>query len=125
MNDRERMIKNYVEGYNHFDIEKMVSRFHETIVFENIQNGEVTLSLVGLTAFIQQAEKAKAYFKYRSQTIKSFRHLGSDTEVEIEYYAILGMDFPNGLKSGHELKLKGKSIFTFNGDSIIKLIDIS
>ena len=55
----------------------------------------------------------------------SFKHLSDETEIEIDYYAVLGMDFPNGLKRGDELKLKGKSIFKFLNDKIIKLTDIS
>ncbi|MDB5205022.1 MAG: hypothetical protein JWR72_97, partial [Flavisolibacter sp.] len=31
----------------------------------------------------------------------------------------------NGLKKGDEVKLKGKSIFQFLGDKIIRLTDIS
>lgn len=123
--ERESIIKNYVDGYNTFDVDKMVADFDENVVFENIQNGETTMSLSGLTEFRQQAEQAKNYFTKRTQTIKSFRHSGNVTEIEIDYYAVLLMDFPNGLKSGQELNLKGKSIFAFFGDKVIKLTDIS
>ncbi len=125
MTERESIIKNYVDGYNAFDIDKMVVDFDENVVFENIQNGETNMSLSGLTEFRQQAEQAKNYFTKRTQTIKSFSHLGNVTEIEIDYYAVLSMDFPNGLKSGQELHLKGKSIFKFFGDKVIKLTDIS
>ena len=125
MTERESIIKNYVDGYNTFDVDKMVVDFDENVVFENIQNGETNMSLSGLTEFRQQAEQAKNYFTKRTQTIKSFSHLDNVTEIEIDYYAILGMDFPNGLKSKQELNLKGKSIFKFFGDKIIKLTDIS
>ncbi|WP_286965209.1 hypothetical protein [Flavobacterium sp. UBA4854] len=40
MTDKEKIIQNYIEGYNQFDIEKMIADFDESIVFENIQNGE-------------------------------------------------------------------------------------
>lgn len=125
MTDREKAIKNYLEGYNQFDVEKMVADFDENIVFENIQNGVPTMTLIGLKDFIQQAEKAKSYFSKRTQVVKSFVHQGNQVEVEIDYLAILGMDFPNGLKKGQELNLVGKSIFEFEGQKIIKLTDIS
>ena len=125
MNDREKIIKNYIDGYNQFDCDKMFIDFDENVVFENIQNGELTMSLIGLLALRQQAEQAKNYFTARAQTIISFKHLGDETEIEIDYHAILGMDFPNGLKKGDELKLKGKSIFKFLNSKIIKLTDIS
>lgn len=125
MTNREKIIQNYIDGYNQFNIAKMVADFDDNIVFENIKSGETNMSLTGLTAFSEQAGQAKSYFTIRRQTIKSFTHLANETEIEIDYYAILGIDFPNGLKSGQELNLKGKSVFTFSGDRIIKLIDIS
>ena len=125
MMDREKIIKNYIEGYNQFDIEKMVTDFADSIIFENIQNGETNMSLKGLAAFKQQAEQAKAYFTKRTQTIKSFVHSENTTEIEVDYSAILGMDFPNGLKKGQDLNLVGRSIFVFDRNKIIKLTDIS
>lgn len=125
MIDREKIIKNYIYGYNHFDIEKMVADLDNDIVFENIQNGIINMSLTGLTAFRQQAEQAKTYFSERTQIIKSFKHNDNITEIEIDYNAILEMDLPNGLKKGQELNLTGKSFFEFKGDKIIKLTDLS
>jgi len=46
-------------------------------------------------------------------------------EIEIEYFGILAIDFPNGMKKGGEIKLNGKSIFEFNDEKIIRLTDIS
>lgn len=125
MINKEKIIRNYVEGYNQFDVEKMAIDFDDNMIFENIQNGEKNMSLTGLTAFRKQAEQIKSYFTKRTQTIKSFVHSKNRTEIEIDYHAILGMDFPNGLKKGQDLNLTGKSIFEFNGDKIIKVTDIS
>jgi hypothetical protein len=125
MTNRETIIKNYIEGYNEFNIDKMIADFDENITFENIQNGESNMSLNGLTAFIQQAEQGKTYFSERTQTIKSFKHNDDRSEIEIDYKAILGMDLPNGLKKGQELNLSGLSIFEFDDIKIIKLTDIS
>lgn len=125
MSNKEKIINNYIEGYNQFDIDKMVLDFDDNIIFENISNGEVNMTLSGITAFKEQAEQAKAYFSAKTQTITSLEYKDDEVEVQIGYYAILGMDFPNGLKKGDELKLKGKSIFKFLDDKIIKLTDIS
>jgi hypothetical protein len=122
---RERIIQNYIDGYNQFNINKMVVDFDENITFENVQNGQINLSLAGLKAFRQQAELAKSYFTTRQQKIKSFKHLDNETEIEIDYKAVFAIDFPNGLKSGQELNLTGKSVFEFAGNKIIKLTDIS
>lgn len=125
MTEREKIIRNYIEGYNAFDLDKMVMDFDDHIVFENIQNGEVNLSLKGLDAFVQQAELAKTYFSERKQVIRSFHHSASATEVKIDYHATLAMDFPNGLKKGEGLTLKGRSVFEFDGSRITRLADIS
>lgn len=117
---REDIIKNYIEGYNKFDIDQMVCDFDESIVFENIQNGETTLILNGLRDFRNQAEQAKIYFLRRQQKIKSFNHQIGQTEIEIDYEATLAIDLPNGLKKGDKLKLKGKSIFEFSETGKIK-----
>ena len=125
MGNKEEIIKNYIDGYNQFDIEKMVADFDTNVIFQNIQNGEVNMSLTGLLAVRQQAEQAAKYFSERTQTIKSFHSIGGCIEIEIDYKAILAIDLPNGLKKGQELNLTGKSIFEFDGDKITKLTDIS
>jgi len=125
MKDREEIIKNYVDGYNNFNVSKMIIDFSDEIVFENIQNAEVTMTLNGLNEFKTQAELAKNYFSERQQKIKFFGHESEQSEIEIEYYAVLAMDFPNGMKKGDEIKLKGNSIFEFKNNKIIRLTDIS
>ena len=122
---REKIILNYIDAYNNFDIKKMMNDFHEFIVFENISNGVNNMTLRGLASFMEQAEQAKMLFSKRKQTIKSVKHKGDETEVEIEYHAILAVDLPQGLKKGDELNLQGKSIFKFLNDKIIALTDIS
>lgn len=59
MMNREKMIKNYIDGYNQFDINKMVADFDDNVIFENTQNGETNVFLTGLSAFKQQAEHAR------------------------------------------------------------------
>lgn len=122
---RESIIQNYIDGYNEFDIEKMIRDLDDEIVFQNIQNNEVNITLNGINAFKQQAEQAKSYFENRHQKVTSTKHIDDKTEIEIEYSAVLGMDFPNGLKKGQRLELKGKSIFVFKGNKISELTDIS
>lgn len=125
MKNRETIIKNYIEGYNQFNIDKMVNAFDDNIIFENIQNDKTNMSLNGIVEFRLQAEQAIACFSKREQKIKSFNHTEKTTEIEIDYEAVLGMDFPNGLKKGQQLNLIGKSVFEFEGNKIIKLTDIS
>lgn len=125
MNNKEKIIQNYIEGYNQFDINKMIADFDESVIFENIQNGEINLTLNGIKEFTSQAEKGKEYFSARKQTITSLIQDEITAIIDIDYYAVLAIDFPNGLKAGQELNMKGKSIFQFLDDKIVKLTDIS
>ena len=59
---REKIIQNYIDGYNEFDVEKMTTDMHDDVVFQNIQNGEVNLTLNGIAAFKRQAEQVKLFF---------------------------------------------------------------
>lgn len=123
--EREKIIQNYIDGYNEFDVKKMTRDFDDHIIFKNIQNDEVNLTLNGISEFKQQAEQAKAFFINRSQQIISIKHDNDTSEIEIKYVATLAMDFPNGLKKGDKLELKGKSIFNFQGNKIIQITDKS
>ena len=122
---REKIIQNYIDGYNEFDVDKMTFNFDDNIIFKNIQNDQVNMTLNGIIAFKQQAEQAKAYFESRRQQITSILHDTDKTEIEIDYFATLAMDFPNGLKKGEKLALKGKSVFVFQDNKIIHQTDIS
>ena len=123
--EKEKIIKDYINAYNNFDIEKMLTNLDEQIKFENISNGVTNMTLTDLNSFRKQAEQSKNLFTTRKQTIKSWTHQDNLTEIEIEYNAVLAIDIPNGLKKGDNLNLEGKSIFKFAGDKIIELTDIS
>lgn len=125
MKNRELIINNYIDGYNEFNIDKMVADLDDTIIFENIQGGETNLVITGLEAFKEQAEKAATYFSERTQTISSIKHLEKTTEIEINYNATLRIDLENGMKKGQQINLKGISIFEFQDGKIIRLTDKS
>ncbi len=125
MEAREEVIKQYIESYNNFDTQKMTEDFSDDIVFVNIQNGKTNMTLNGINEFKNQAETAKQFFSQRNQKILSFKHEGHITQIEIDYHGILAQDFPNGLKKGQEISLKGKSTFEFRDGKIIKLTDES
>ncbi len=122
---RERIIQNYIDGYNEFDVKKMTRDFSDKIVFQNIQNEKVNMTLNGKEDFEQQAEQAKFYFNSRQQKVTEITHNKDRTEIELNYSAVLATDFPNGLKKGEKLELTGKSIFKFLNEKIIEITDIS
>lgn len=123
--NREKIIQNYIDGYNEFDVEKMTYDFDNTIIFQNIQSGEVNMTLNGIDAFKQQAERTKSYFKNRQQKITSIKYNDDSIEIEVDYSATLATDFPNGLQKGDKLEMKGKSIFKFLDNKIVEITDIS
>ena len=122
---REKIINNYIDAYNNFQIEKMLLDLDENIKFENISNGVTNMTLNNLTSFKAQAEQAQNLFTTRRQTIKSWKHDDTVTEIEVDYKAVLAVDLPNGVKKGDNLDMQGKSIFKFSGNKIIGLTDIS
>jgi hypothetical protein len=125
MGDKEAIVKNYVNAYNNFDVNGMMAEMDQSIVFENVSDGKVDMTLNGLDEFKAQAEQGKNLFSSRKQTITRFTHSNEQTEIEIAYHAILAIDLPNGMKKGDELNLSGRSIFKFAGDKIVGLTDIS
>jgi hypothetical protein len=122
---REKIIDNYIKAYNNFDVDGMLINVDEYITFENISNGETNMTLAGIAAFKEQATQATKLFKSRQQTITAVEHSTDHTEVNIAYHAVVAIDLPNGMKTGDELNLTGKSIFKFEGDKIISVTDIS
>lgn len=122
---QKNMIKNYIRSYNAFDINGMTKDFSENIIFENVSNGHVELRTEGLSEFRKQAESAKQYFSKRKQTIKSWKVTESKIIIGIDYLGVLAIDFPNGMKAGETLELKGTSEFKFENGKIKSIIDKS
>lgn len=124
--DRISVIKKYIEAYNAFDVDGMVEVLDSNVYFQNIVEGEVNLSLLGRTAFKEQAMHAAAVFESRKQTILGIDEIDENTiEINISYVGKVAMDMPNGLKAGQEIAMEGKSIFGFWGDKIVSIKDIS
>jgi hypothetical protein len=103
----------------------MLADMHENVHFANVANGEVNLTTNGIHDLKAQAEQARQFFKEREQTITDFISGEDQVEIHIDYKGVLAIDFPNGLKAGDTLELKGKSIFRFKDNKIIGLTDIS
>ncbi|RSC95807.1 nuclear transport factor 2 family protein [Tenacibaculum singaporense] len=119
------LIKTYVEGYNSFDVDKMISVLNKDIVFENYTNNSLTLKLDGINQFKEQAEKVLLFFSERKQEIEEIISKEEYYEVHLKYTATLQVDLSEELKKGNQLNLKGKSIFFFQDDTITKIEDYS
>ena len=124
-NEQKRMIENYVNSYNNFDIEGMIQDLDQDIIFENYTGDTLDLKIEGLDGFIKQAESATSFFKERQQTITSWQFDNDLVRITIGYEGILAVDLPNGMKSGDTLQLKGVSEFRFKGNKISRIKDKS
>ena len=69
---QQTLIEQYVQAYNRFDVAGMVENLHADILFENIFEGKVTMSLQSLPAFREQAETATSFFSSRQQEITNW-----------------------------------------------------
>lgn len=118
------IIVHYINAYNAFKPKDMCVDMAEDVVFENVHDGNVTMSLKGKDAFLEQAMSVLDLFATRKQTITSILHRNNISEITIYYEAKLAKDLPNGLQKGLVMRLKGKSIFEFSDDGkIVKLVN--
>ncbi|QNL49222.1 nuclear transport factor 2 family protein [Olivibacter sp. SDN3] len=125
MTKEETMIREYIDAYNKFDIEKMLENLDENLRFENIANGVSNMILKNKKEFKAQAELVVSFFLERRQVISSISHRDNTYEVILDYYAKLAKDLPNGLKKNETINLQGKSIFKVSGNKIAAITDIS
>jgi len=123
--DYRKIIENYVDAYNHFDVDRMLADIDEEARFENISAGEVTLTTEGKEALREQAGEAAEVFSEREQVISNFQFHGQEVAVDVDFRATLAIDFSEELKTGDRIEMSGKSVFTFRDDKIIELKDIS
>ncbi len=122
----QEIVESYIHAYNAFDVEGMLVHLHDDVVFRNVSNGEVNLETRGKAAFANQAQLAVGYFLERKQTITNIQFPEDNAvEVAIDYSGVLAIDFPNGMKRGDRIALKGRSYFRLAGDHIIEIEDIS
>lgn len=121
----QKIIENYIDAYNSFDIDRMLLDMHDDIKFENISNGEINLATNGIVELRNQAEQAKHLFKERKQKITDIKFDADTVEVKIDYSGVLAVDCSNEMKIGDTIELKGSSIFRFEDNKIIELKDIS
>lgn len=119
------IIGNYLEAYNSFNIESMVGLLDKDIIFRNISNGEKTTETRGIQSFKELAEKSSTMFSSHRQTITDYSVINDKVEIGIDYEGILAVDFPNGVKIGNKLLLKGKSKFEIKEGKISLIEDHS
>ncbi|WP_321296540.1 nuclear transport factor 2 family protein [Marinifilum fragile] len=123
MKNLQKVIENYIQAYNQFDIEGMLTDLHEDVVFENISEGILTLRTEGIDEFHTQAEEAMNCFSQREQIIRNWDIQLDKVVIDIDYKATLATDLPSGMKQGDILRISGQSEFVFEEDKIIRIVD--
>ncbi|MDD3342202.1 MAG: nuclear transport factor 2 family protein [Sulfurospirillaceae bacterium] len=121
--NHSQLIEHYIEAYNAFDIETMLSTLHHDITFQNISSGEINAETHGIEAFRTLAEQSKSLFTSRKQTITNVETNETQTCIDVTFEATLTIDLPNGLKTGELLQLQGRSEFMFREGKIVSIVD--
>jgi len=124
MSRQKELIDLYINGYNSFNMKKMLLPLHSKVVFENYKNDELNMKLNGIKAFKKQAQKGFQMFSKRRQEILSIEHKGDTSEAVINYSATLKVSVGEK-KAGEVMNTTGKSIYHFKDDRIIKIEDYS
>ncbi|MFD2568694.1 nuclear transport factor 2 family protein [Pseudotenacibaculum haliotis] len=119
------LINLYVQGYNSFNMKKMLLPLHSKVVFENYVKNELTMKLEGLKAFKKQAQRGTEMFSKRKKEILSVEHKDDHCIALVSYRATLKVDVGDKMKKGQEMNINGKSIFFFKDDRISKIEDYS
>lgn len=125
MKRREELIKIYMNGYNTFNMKKMLSPLHSKITFENHVKGELKMKLEGIKAFKKQALKGYDMFSKRKQEILSIEHKEDHSVAVINYSATVKADFGDQMKKGEVMNMTAKSMYSFQDDRISRIEDHS
>lgn len=125
MGPRDHIVINYVNAFNSFDIDGMIANMDDHILFENISEDEVNMTISGIDNFREHAEDDAEYFSERTLAITSIQEDKDSITIAINFVGVLAIDLPDGFKKGDEFFYAGKHVFTFAGNKITKLTDIS
>lgn len=123
--EKQQIVEKYVEAYNNFETDKMLSLFAPDCAFENYSGDELTASAKGLSELRAIMEQGKNAFASRKQIVTNLIFQAETITAEIDYQGKLKIDLPNGLKSGDDLRLRGRSEFEFENGLIKSLKDFS
>jgi len=80
--EMREIIETYITAYNTFDLNKMYTLLHQSIVFQNHSKGKLNLVTKGLEEFRHVAEQAQKLFSSRVQRVTNCRFDGDRAEVD-------------------------------------------
>jgi hypothetical protein len=124
-NGQEHVIQKYIDAYNAFDVDGMLTLLSPDVRFENWSGVHLTAEAYGIDEFRQLAEQSKTIFSEREQRITAIKQSVESVIVSIAYRGQLDVDIPDGPRAGTVLTLNGESEFAFQGRLISKIVDRS
>jgi len=116
-------IQNYIKAFNSFDVDNLIAQFADDAVYEVVSNLTEPVRCEGKAQLKELATKTKTFFSARNQEISNWIISDNKAAVEFVYTATVAQDLPNGLKAGQSLRLRGISVYEFEGDKIKRLMD--
>ena len=122
---KRALIEDFLDAYNHLDVERMIELVHPDIEFKNISRGEVDAIASGLKDFRALAEQSAQLFSSRRQTATKLELDNEVASVEITFTGVLAIEMPSGMKAGETLQVTGRSEFMFGDEKIYQLTDYS
>ncbi|NTS78492.1 nuclear transport factor 2 family protein [Catenovulum sp. SM1970] len=122
---KQQLIETYINAYNRFEIDKMLTVLTDDVTFENLDNDTVTAKADNKAEFAELAQQAKVAFAEREQKIMAIEHLDNLSIIAINYSGTLAIDLSNGLNAGETIILTGQSEFKFKNGFISSIRDIS
>jgi len=120
----KEIVQKYINAYNNFDIEGMMSCMHTDCIFESRHNGELSFTTKGKHSFRQICSVAKNNYSFRKQIIEGFTSKGELLEVKFYFKGTLAIDLDEMGKKGEKIAFETKSIFEFKNGLIYKLINL-
>jgi len=120
----KEIVQKYINAYNNFDIESMMSCMHTDCIFESKHNGKLTFSTKGKHSYRLICIAAKNNYIFRKQIIEGFNSKGESLEVDLYFKASLALDIPELGKKGEKIAFETKSIFEFKNGLIYKLTNL-
>lgn len=124
-NEQTQLIQNYIDAYNAFDVDSMLTLLSPEVRFENWSGGQLTTEASGIDEFRQLADQARTMFSEREQRITSIAQRDDSVIVSIAYRGQLAVDIPNGPRAGTVLALSGEAEFAFKDGLIVRIVDRS
>jgi len=117
------LLTDYIRRYNEKNIDGMLELFHDDVVFESISSATGYINVRGKENLRKLAEKSAEIFAERRQNVTNMVLDENSMAVEVEYWAKLAMDLPDGKKAGEEVRFRGASFFVVRDGRIGRLTD--